>query len=422
MFALLRHVQQTVAGQLGHGVALVDVDAVLHEVVQDLRVEDGGRAAQVPQAVQLFLIAAADLVVDHLHQHRRGGHCVAVHHGHIAAHVARVRAEVQGPALDAVGEVADEAGQVEHGHQREVAEGLIHLLRGHFGHDLLAVDVHLNGGEVVFLAEHDTLAAAGGAGSEQQHQQLVGVDAVFQGGGCAALVGVHGAELVAVSGLQLLGVAVVDAVGEDQGGLAEAQLIFQLRPSLLLVQGHDDGPGHHGAEGHDAVLIIGATQDRDPLALEIGNICLQIAGHLPDVGHERAVGLLLHGGGGVVHPAERRAGSKLLLHGSDHIINRHGHLFFRNHGTALFSGHLLHTPYSFGVPRPPPNFSGSTAFVSQYTARRVQMQVLIAQICNLNLRSTCAGRWDLLPFVAQGRRLWYTLHSLGGFFCSARFH
>ena len=89
-----------------------------------------------------------------------------MHHGHIAAHVARVRAEVQGPAMDAVGEVADEARQVEHGHQREVAEELIHILRGHFGHDLLAVDVHLYGGEVVFLAEHDALAAAGGAGGE----------------------------------------------------------------------------------------------------------------------------------------------------------------------------------------------------------------------------------------------------------------
>ena len=156
MLALLRNVQQAIAGQLGHGVALIDVEAVGDEVAQDLRVEDGGRAAQVPQAVQLVLIAAADLVVDHLHQHRRGGHGVAVHHGHIAAHVARVRAEVQGPAMDAVGEVADEAGQVEHGHQREVAEGLVHILRGQFlglpHNGRLASNIHPHGTEVVLLA------------------------------------------------------------------------------------------------------------------------------------------------------------------------------------------------------------------------------------------------------------------------------
>ena len=375
MLALLRNVQQAIAGQLGHGVALVDVEAVGDEVAQDLRVEDGGRAAQVPQAVQLVLIAAADLVVDHLHQHRRGGHGVAVHHRHIAAHVARVRAEVQGPAMDAVGEVADEAGQVEHGHQREVAEGLVHILRGQFlglpHNGRLASNIHPHGAEVVLLAEHDTLAAAGGAGGEHQHHQGVGVDAVGQLGRGAALVDVHGAELVAVGGLELVGIAVINAVGKDEGRLAQAQLILQLRPGLFLVQGHDDGTSHHSAEGHHTVLVVGAAQDDDALPLHIGNICLQIAGHLADVLHELAVGLLLHSLGGVVHPAECRALGVFFLHGNDHIIDRHRHVFFSNNGTALFSGHILYTPCLFGVfPNESRFLAKFGVYGSQYTAFR----------------------------------------------------
>ena len=105
-------------------------------------------------------MAALDLVADHLHQHRRGRHGIAVHQAHIPAQVAGITAEIQGPALHAIDKVADETGQMEHGHQRKVAEGLVEVL----GYQplllvkdgLQAIDVHLAGGEVVLLAQHHT--------------------------------------------------------------------------------------------------------------------------------------------------------------------------------------------------------------------------------------------------------------------------
>ena len=123
---VLLHIQQTVAGQLGHGVALVDVEAVLHQRQQDLRIQCGRTAAQVPQAVQTVFVAAADLIVDHFHQHRRGGHGVAGHQLDLAVEVARVAADVQREALHRVDPQADKAGQMEEGHQREVADGFSH--------------------------------------------------------------------------------------------------------------------------------------------------------------------------------------------------------------------------------------------------------------------------------------------------------
>ena len=274
---ILLDVQQAVTGQLGHGIALVDIEAVLHQRQQNLGIQCGGAAAQVPQTIQAILMAAADFVIDHLDQHRRRGHGIARHQLDITVEVARVAADVQRTALHRVDPQADEAGQVEERHQREVAQRLT-LTVGRsklfliIRNDLLAGDIHLVRGGVVALRKHDALAAAGGAGGEHQHQQTVRVDAVGQLAGLAVLVSVHRAQDGTVSSFQILPIAVVDAIVEDEGRLDQFQLIFQLRPGLLIVQGHEDSTREHGAEGQHTVLVAVPAQQGDFFALDIRDV------------------------------------------------------------------------------------------------------------------------------------------------------
>ena len=287
-------------------------------------------------------MAALDLVVDHLHQHRRGRHGIAVHHAHIPAQVAGITAEIQGPALYAIDKVADETGQMEHGHQRKVAEVLVEILGCQplllVKDVLLAIDVHLAGGEVVLLAQHHALAAAGGAGGEHQHQQILVVDAVdhlsLRGSG----PGIHGAELSAVERFQLGAVAVIDAIIEDEVRLHHAQLMLQLGPGLALVQGHDDSACHHGAENDSAVLIVGAAQDDDLLALGLAQLLLQAAGHFADILHILSVGLFHHRVL-ALHIAERHTVSILILHRRDHVKNGHRHIC---HGHNFLTSLVFH--------------------------------------------------------------------------------
>ena len=285
---VLLHVQQAVGRQLRLGVALVDEDPLLHQSQQDPGVQRSGAAAHIPQTAQPLFMAAADLVVDHFDQHRRRGDGVAGHQLQIPEEVARIAADVLIAAVDRIEPQIDEARQMEERHQRKMADGsVLELSRSVFLPEFrdpgFRRDIHFAGREEIPLREHDALAASGGARSKHHQQQAVRVDAVGQLPGLAVLVSVHRTQEGAVFVFQLLPVAVVDAVVEDQSRLDQLQLILQLRPQLFIVQGHEDGSRQHDAIGQHRILVVVPAQDGDLFALEIRDGRVQIGHGAADV-------------------------------------------------------------------------------------------------------------------------------------------
>ena len=145
---------------------------------------------------------------------------------------------------------------------------------------------------------------------------------------------------------QLGAVAVIDAVIEDEIRLHHAQLIFQLGPGLALVQGHDDSACHHGAENDRAVLIVGAAQDNDLLALGLAQLLLQVAGRFADILHILSVGLFHHRVL-ALHIAERHTVSILILHRRDHIKNGHRHICHGHNFVTSLVCHYFALPVYF---------------------------------------------------------------------------
>ena len=317
----LGEVQDAVAEGLGHAVALVDDEAVLDQLQKHLGVEGSRRAAQVPQAVQTADAAALHVVVDGLHQHGGRGHDVAVHQAQVAVEVADVAAEVQGPAGRRVGHDADEAGHVEEGQQGHMAQRQLLACREAVGDPVLChLRIGVQAGAHIPLREHDALAAAGGAGGEHQHHQIIVAHAVGQLAGGSLFIAVHGAELRAVGGFQLGAAAVVDAVVQDEGRLHEAQLIFQLLPGLFLVQSHENAAGEDDAVGRHAEFIAVPAQQNDAPALDVRHFGLEIGRHPADVLRILAI-LLLHDGLAVLgHIANGHMIRKLLFHAAGHHV------------------------------------------------------------------------------------------------------
>ena len=336
----LGEVQDAVAEGLGHTVALVDDEAVLGQLQQHLGVEGRRGAAQVPQAVEAADAAPLEVVVNRLYQHGGRGHDVAVHQAEVAVEIADVAAEVQCPAGRRVGHDADEAGHVEEGQQGHVAQRQLLTLR-QAGRDpvLGPGTVGAEAGAHIPLREHDALAAAGGAGGEHQHHQVVVADAVGQLTGGGVPIAVHRTELRTIGGFQLGTAAVVDTVVQDEGRFHKTQLIFQLLPRLFLVEGHEDAPCKDDAEGCHTVLVAVPAQQHNTLALDAGHFCLEIGSHPADVLRVLAV-LLFHDGlavGG--HIADSHIVGEFLLHAAGH------HIIYACGDFDLFS----HWSYSFFI-------------------------------------------------------------------------
>ena len=336
----LGEVQDAVAEGLGHAVALVDDEAVLGQLQQHLGVEGRRGAAQVPQAVEAADAAPLEVVVNRLHQHGGRGHNVAVHQAEVAVEVADVAAEVQCPAGGRVGHDADEAGHVEEGQQGHVAQRQLLALR-QTGRDpvLGPGTVGAEAGAHIPLREHDALAAAGGAGGEHQHHQVIVADAVGQLTGGGVPIAVHRTELRTIGGFQLGTAAVVDAVVQDEGRFHKTQLIFQLLPHLFLVEGHEDAPCKDDAEGCHTVLVAVPAQQHNTLALDAGHFCLEVGSHPADVLRVLTV-LFFHDGlavGG--HIADSHIVGEFLLHAAGH------HIIYACGDFDLFS----HWSYSFFV-------------------------------------------------------------------------
>ena len=320
-------IDDAVAAGLGHAIHLGDHHALPGQLSQHLAIKHGGRTAGIPQAVETLPAASLDVFVDGLHQHGSHGHGIAVHQPDIAVEIPQVAGEVEGPALAGPDEQADERAQMEQGQDAEVAQHIV-LVLGHVGmfviqHGIAENHLLPDGGEEVALREHDGLAAASGAGGEHQHHQVIvaaGVGDVH--GGLAVLEAVHGAEDGAVSGHQLIPAAIVDAVVQDEAGLHQADLIFQLRPGLFLVQGHDHATRQDDAKGVDAVFIAVFAQQGHPLAFDIRDGTAQISHHTADVLHILGIGLFHHGLAVGGHIAKRHMIRVLPLHGLRYKFKR----------------------------------------------------------------------------------------------------
>ena len=229
---------------------------------------------------------------------------------------------------------------MEEGQQGHVAQRQLLALR-QAGRDpvLSPGTVGAEAGAHIPLREHDALAAAGGAGGEHQHHQVVVADAVGQLTGGGVPIAVHRTELRTIGGFQLGTAAVVDAVVQDEGRFHKTQLIFQLLPRLFLVEGHEDAPCKDDAEGCHTVLVAVPAQQRNTLALDAGHFCLEVGSHPADVLRVLAV-LLFHDGlavGG--HIADSHIVREFLLHAAGH------HIIYACGDFDLFS----HWSYSFFI-------------------------------------------------------------------------
>ena len=210
---------------------------------------------------------------------------------------------------------------MEEGQQGHMAQRQLLACREAVGDPVLChLRIGVQAGAHIPLREHDALAAAGGAGGEHQHHQIIVAHAVGQPAGGSLFIAVHGAELRAVGGFQLGAAAVVDAVVQDEGRLHEAQLIFQLVPSFFLVQGHEDAAGEDDAEGRHAEFIAVPAQQNDASALDVRHFGLEIGRHPADVLRILAV-LLLHDSLAVLgHIADGHMIGELLLHAAGHHV------------------------------------------------------------------------------------------------------
>ena len=258
-----------VAHRFGQAVHLADEKARLDQIGHGLGVHRGRAAGQRFQAAQTVPTAAHHIPVDGLQQHRHHRHDFAVHGGQVAVEIFQVVAQVDGVAHDGPGDGAGQGRHMEHGQHREGAELagipaglLLDVLKGQ------AVEVHR--GKEVAVADHDALAAAGGARREQDHRQRVPVGAL--GAGIAPLGGlvpVHRQQLVPVSGGQGRLACGELAVVEDVDRLHQVQLILDLVPVLLQVEGHQHRAGQKDREHIDQKIVAVAGQQADLLAPDV---------------------------------------------------------------------------------------------------------------------------------------------------------
>ena len=286
---------------------------MLAQVQQGLGVEHGRHAVQGPQLAQLVLLAGHQVVVNGVHQHRHGGHILAGHPLEILIEGTQA-AQVLGPALPCPGKQAAERAQMEHGQHGHVVHPQVGII---FGPAKVVAHAHMVGHhrKEVALAEHDALAAPGGAGGEHQHHQLLGLDAVVQLlQGLAALKAVHGPQQAAVGCLHLLIAAMVLPVGKDQGRLHQFQLVVQLLPALALVQGHHHAACQHHAVAVDGVLVAVVGPQADALAPDVRYLLGKVVYCTADIPGAVPVLLFHHSVLGPVVPAEGHPVRKALLH------------------------------------------------------------------------------------------------------------
>ena len=255
--------------RLGQAVHLADEEARPDQVGHGVGVHGGRAAGQHLEAAQAVPPAAEHIPVDGLQQHRHHRHDLAVHSGQVAVEILQVVAQVDGVAHDGPGDGAGQGRHMEHGQHREGSELagvpaglLLDVLKGQ------AVKVH--GGEQVAVADHDPLAAAGGARGEQDHRQRVPVGAlgagVAPGGG---LVAVHRQQPAAVGGGQGGLPPGKLAVVQDVDRLHQVQLILDLVPVLLQVEGHQHRAGQKDREHIDQKIVAVAGQQADLLAPDV---------------------------------------------------------------------------------------------------------------------------------------------------------
>ena len=309
-----------VAGGLGQAVHLHDEKAVVHQI-EHLLGRAGCRAAGQDAQPAVTLPAAPHHVpVDVLQDDRHGGHGIAGHQLQIAVEVAQVGAEVVGHAHDRPADQTGKGRDVEHGQDGKVAEIVVvhpHLLQ----HDPEGVAVGRHGSKEVLLAEHDPLAVAGGARGEHDGHQGFPVFALVDLGGGIFLVAVDGQHPVPVCladrGLPLE----VAAVVEDGAGFHQVQLIADILPALLQVEGDQHGPGEDGGKNADGVVVAVGGQHADPLALDVGDGGLQRRRLAADVVGVLPVGDLPHPFQGLVVIADGDAVGIVALHPEDQLVN-----------------------------------------------------------------------------------------------------
>ena len=174
-------------------------------------------------------------------------------------------------------------------------------------------------------------------------------------------VAVHGPQQRAVGGLQLGAVAVIDAVVQDEGRLHQAQLVLQLVPGLLLVQGDKDAARQNDAEGSHAELVVVPAQQGHPLAFDVGHLGLEVGHHLADVLCILLI-LFFHDGLAVgSHIADGGVLRELLLHAArDHIVYARGHfdLFFCHCCFVSFC-HIMVDPEKYWELLPRPQYTAA---------------------------------------------------------------
>ena len=148
------------------------------------------------------------------------------------------------------------------------ARVLLHIVKG--------VQKGRHGAEQVLLAQHNALAAAGGAGGE--HDKGQSREVLHLGHVLGRLIGrkdIHGLQDAAVGlsegRLPLRELAIL----QDAHRLGEAQLIGDSIPVLAKVQRHSHGSGNDRAVHADDILVAVAGQDRHTLAAHIAILCTQ---------------------------------------------------------------------------------------------------------------------------------------------------
>ena len=323
-----------VAGGLGQAVHLHDEKAVVHQI-EHLLGRAGCRAAGQDAQPAVTLPAAPHHVpVDVLQDDRHGGHGIAGHQLQIAVEVAQVGAEVVGHAHDRPADQTGKGRDVEHGQDGKVAEIVVvhaHLLQ----HDPEGVAVGRHGGKQVLLAEHDALAVAGSARSEHDGHEGLAVPALVDPGGGVTFVAVDGHQLIPIRFLEGGLPLEVAAVVEDGAGFHQVQLVADVLPALLQVEGHQHRAGQDGAENADGIVVAVGGQHADPLALDVRDGGFQRRRLTADVVGVLAVGDLPHALDRVVVVADGDAVGIVALHAEHQLVNGRNRDFDFSHNVPF---------------------------------------------------------------------------------------
>ena len=268
--------------------------------------------------------------MDGLHQHRHCSHILAWHPLQILIKGAQA-AQILRPAHPWPGEQAAKGSQMEHGQHRQVVNDKVRVLLC-FADMMSHADVMVHDRKEIALAQHDTLAAAGGAGGEHEHHQRLGVAVIGKLSGLTGSKTVHGPQNAAISRLHFGIAAVVLAIGQDGGRLHQLQLIAQLVPALALVQRHYNTARQHDAIAVDGVCVAVIAPQADTLSADLRNSALEIV-HCPaDILRTFAVGPAAHRIGRFVVPAESCTVCKTPFHvPGDQLIKVSGFCLVHDH-------------------------------------------------------------------------------------------